>query len=237
MGEASHPGPHRFASTSEDDHEVLLDSLPPSRRRVRRRIRDNDNEDALIGNGQPTEPRTRRLVLVSSTQVDRVPPTVPDSVARPHRRRRVRSEGSELGGAIHHDLTLIDSSDDDTPFTVPSSAATRARPVLVPGSGEATWSRANRFAPLSEEIEDGPSVGGRLLAATDTRQTEHDLTRHDSDTESVDAVSGHNDVDARSDAPQRFSGLERRPGRFLATVFARRDATRKRCLCWYGQFG
>ena len=85
------------------------------------------------------------------------------------------------------------------------------------------WSRANRFSPLSAEIENGPSqsvlpvrrrltlLGGRLLAAADTRQIEqHDLTRNDSDTESVDAGSGHNDVDARSGASQRSrgSGLE-----------------------------
>ena len=207
----SHPGTHRLGSSSvvvSLVHEELLDGLqqdllPGSRRRVRRRIGDNDSEDALIRNGeslevpsQPTEPRTRRLVLVSSTQVDPVPPTVPDSVDGPRRRRRrVRSEGSDfelpavVGGAIHLVLTLIDSSDNDTPFIVPSSAAARARPsrrlVLVPGSAEATWSRANRFSPLSAEIEDGPS---RLLAATDTRQSEqHDLTRHDSDTESFDA--------------------------------------------------
>ena len=92
MGEASHPG---LGSSSEDEflvHEELLDSLhqdllPGSRRRVRRRIRDNDTEDALIRDGespgvpsQPTEPRTRRLVLVSSTRVDPVPPTVTDAV-------------------------------------------------------------------------------------------------------------------------------------------------------------
>ena len=45
-------------------------------------------------------------------------------------------------GAIFHDLTLIDSSDDDAPFTVPGSAASPARPsrrlVLVPGSVDAT---------------------------------------------------------------------------------------------------
>ena len=47
-----------------------------------------------------------------------------------------------VGGAIHHDLTLSDSSDDDAPFTVLRSAAAPARPsrrlVLVPGSVEAT---------------------------------------------------------------------------------------------------
>ena len=144
-------------------HEELLDCvqqdlLPGSRRRVRRRFRDNDSEDALTREGEspeeprlaePTEPRSRLLVLVSSTQVDPVPPTVPDSVDGPHRRRRrVRSEGSDLGppavvgGAIHHNLTLIDSSDDDAPFVVSRSAASPARPsrrlVLVPESVDAS---------------------------------------------------------------------------------------------------
>ena len=98
---------------------------------------------------EPTEPPRRRLVLVSSTQVDPVPLTVPDSVDSPSRRRRrvPHSEGSHRGhpavegGAIFHDLTLIDSSDDDAPFTVPGSGASPARPsrrlVLVPGSVDA----------------------------------------------------------------------------------------------------
>ena len=46
------------------------------------------------------------------------------------------------GGAIYHDLTLIDSSDDDAPFVIPGSAASPAGPsrrlVLVPGSVDAT---------------------------------------------------------------------------------------------------
>ena len=43
-------------------------------------------------------------------------------------------EGSDLGrpgvvgAAIHNDLTLIDSSDDDVPFTVPRSAEAPTRP-------------------------------------------------------------------------------------------------------------
>ena len=111
------------------------------------------SEDALIRDGeslevpsQPTEPRTRRLVLVSSTQVDPVPQRRTVSGPR-HRRRKIQWEGSDsrpptvAGGPIHHDLTLIDSSDEDAPFTVPR-AAFPARPsrrvVLVPGSVEAT---------------------------------------------------------------------------------------------------
>ena len=48
----------------------------------------------------------------------------------PHRRRRrVHSEGpGVVVGAIHHDLTLIDSSDDDAPSVVTRSAAVPAQP-------------------------------------------------------------------------------------------------------------
>ena len=57
------------------------------------------------------------------------------------RRRRVRSEGSDPGPPICHDLTLIDSSDDDTPFVVTRSAAAprpSRRLVLVAESVNAT---------------------------------------------------------------------------------------------------
>ena len=59
VGEASHPGNHRLASSSLV-HEKLLDSLQQdllsgSRRRVRRRIRDNDSEDAFIRDGESPE--------------------------------------------------------------------------------------------------------------------------------------------------------------------------------------
>ena len=157
VGEAAHPGP-----TTEMLDCIQEDSLPGSRRRVRRRIRDSDSEDALVRDGEspgvprqqfgrftalaePTEPPRRRLVLVSSTQVDPVPSTVPDSVDSPsRRRRRVRHRGHPTveEGAIYHDLTLIDSSDDDAPFVIPGSAVSPARPtrrvVLVPGSVDAT---------------------------------------------------------------------------------------------------
>ena len=49
--------------------------VPRSRRRVRNRIRDSDSEDVFIEDGERTTP-CRRLVLVSSTQVDPVPPIV-----------------------------------------------------------------------------------------------------------------------------------------------------------------
>ena len=54
------------------------------------------------------------------------------------RRRRVRSEGAVVGGAIH-DLTLVDSSNDDAPFVVSAAPARPSRRlVLVPESVDAT---------------------------------------------------------------------------------------------------
>ena len=134
VGEAAHPSPTgrsmdvtltMEAFNPESVHRELLDCLqedllvPGSRRRVRRRIRDSDREDVFVGDGERTTPR-RRLVLVSSTQVDPVPPTAFDSADSPSRgRRRVPHSEAHRGhptveeGAIYHDLTLIDSSDDD----------------------------------------------------------------------------------------------------------------------------
>ena len=55
----------------------------------------------------------------------------------PHRRRRRRvpSEGSESGlpGVVHHDLTLVDSSDDDAPFVVPRSTGPKSVPRVDDG--------------------------------------------------------------------------------------------------------
>ena len=133
MGEAQNPGPgsqRRFGGSVMTTSEDAL-------------IRDGESLEVP---SQPTEPRTRRLVLVSSTQVDPVPQRRTVSGPR-RRRRRIQWEGSDsrpptvAGGPIHHDLTLIHSSDEDAPFTVPR-AAFPARPsrrvVLVPGSVEAT---------------------------------------------------------------------------------------------------
>ena len=77
----------------------------------------------------------------------------------PHgRRRRVCSEGPHVGPSgvvgdvIHHNLTLADFTDDDTPFVVTRSAAP-ARPsrrlVLVPESTDAT----------TQSIQDRGEVG------------------------------------------------------------------------------
>ena len=72
--------------------------------------------------------------------------------SRHRRRRRVRSEGA--GGAIHHDLILVDSSDDDAPFVVPAPARPSRRLVLVPEVEGTPQSIQDR------EWDDPPVLGG-----------------------------------------------------------------------------
>ena len=153
VGEASHPGPPenfqrlRWASSTrpgetfgDSGDDVPLVCSP---------------REALGVQGMPITVGGRFASLVEEGEEDvdsgQLPPSRSSSttVKNPgprRRRRRLRSEGSDrgcpggVGAAIHHDLTLIDSSDDDAPFTVP--AAPRARPsrrlVLVPASVDAT---------------------------------------------------------------------------------------------------
>ena len=124
----------------------------------------------------------RPLVHCSSSHHEVLPSnTIPTSSAAaieanpgPHRRRRrVCSEGPDVGPSgvvgdvIHHDLTLVDSSDDDTPFVVTRSAAP-ARPsrrlVLVPESADAT----------PQSIQDRGEVGTcRPEAPTSAREQHH----------------------------------------------------------------
>ena len=128
VGEASHPGPRLFQGG--------------------RRVFENDSssdEEPLLASHRNVVPHVSGATSVANaTQLDDVSGQLPLSTSSsateaknpgPHRRRRrVRSEGSDrgfpgvVGAAIHHDLTLIDSSDDDAPFTVPRSAAAPARP-------------------------------------------------------------------------------------------------------------
>ena len=156
---------------------IQEDSLPGSRRRVRRRIRDSDSEDALVrdGPGVPRQQFGRFTALQNQpshhadgwcwshpTQVDPVPPTVPS----------VDTLTVEEG-PIYHDLTLIDSSDDDAPFVIPGSAVSPARPsrrvVLVPGSVDAT----------PQSIQDRQGVSATEVALREV---------HESDTESAMTV-------------------------------------------------
>ena len=101
---------------------------------------DSDDDRPLVHGSSP-----HHEVLPSNT-IPTSSSAVVEANPGPHRRRRrVCSDGSESGlpgAVVHHDLTLIDSSDDDAPFTVPRLAAAPARPsrrlVLVPESADAT---------------------------------------------------------------------------------------------------
>ena len=129
--EASHPGPR-----------LLLGGF-----RVFEIV--SSDEEPLLASYRNVVPRVSSATSVAdATQLDvesgKLPSnTIPTSSSGPQRRRRrVRIEGSDLGrpgvvgAAIHRDLILIDSSDDDVPFTVPKSVA-RIKGRTVGESGSA----------------------------------------------------------------------------------------------------
>ena len=89
--------------------------------------------------------------------------------------------------AIDHDLTLIDSSDENALFTIPGWAAPPARqsrftPTLV---NTLVVRHANDFSPLSAEINDEPGVPN----ASGVPQVVH--SPGESDTDSVDFHAIH----------------------------------------------
>ena len=76
-------------------------------------------------------------------------------------------------GAIYHDLTLIDSSDDDALFVIPGSAVSPARParrvVLVLGSVGATpQSILDRQGVTATEVDE--SMAQREVHESDHRK-------------------------------------------------------------------
>ena len=84
VGEAAHPGPGSDAELLDCLQQDLMSGMRI--RRVRRRVLDSDSDApvdvAELSAGEqsvPRETRGRRLVLVSSTQVDSMVSTVPDS--------------------------------------------------------------------------------------------------------------------------------------------------------------
>ena len=85
--------------------------------------------------------KRRRRVVDSNETSGSEPEATQDLVGSPEvpttqvevghcRRQRVRSEGA--GRAIHHDLTLVNSSDDDAPFRGASSGVTTTQVGVGP---------------------------------------------------------------------------------------------------------
>ena len=136
VGEASHPGPMRRLRRSEDVRNVFP--------RLATQSREADSDD-----GKPLV-RVPELHVRSSTE-PRASGVVENG------RRRVRREGSDFGS-----LTLIDSSDENSPFTVP------ARPP------------SRRVASVLEPEDPSPNPEGRDVAAGVGRQLSVDPTHMDS---------------------------------------------------------
>ena len=102
---------------------------------------------------KPAEASQRQRCWTSSSKiwlaVQRSPPLKWRTV--PIVEGRVRSDGAVVVGAIHQNLGLIDSSDDDAPFVVTRSAVAQGpsrRLVLVPESGDALHSRSRTVVNL-----------------------------------------------------------------------------------------
>ena len=85
---------------------------------------DSDDDRPLVHGSSPHHE-------VPSNSIPRSSSAAVEANPGPHRRRRVRSEGSDPGH-----LTLIDSSDEDAPFVVPARPSRRL--VLLVESAEAT---------------------------------------------------------------------------------------------------
>ena len=111
-----------------------------------------------------------------------------------------------VGAAIHHDLTLIDSSDDDAPFTVPRSAAAPARPsrrlVLVPESVDATPQSIQDREWTAEHATGPDSVPETILDAL-----EEDLERRNRRFLLVSGSQGQG-ATIETDFPQWESGAQ-----------------------------
>ena len=170
VGEASNPGPrrqcrHRFASSSEDEFLVRpiagRDVIP----RMEPRMEPDSNRFAALADAETVLAGTQELEEVGDIRERRSHvgdlETIVDALEEdlgwrdrqaknsgPRRRRRIRGEGSDRGSPVH-DLTLIDSSDDDAPFVVTRrSAASVARGPETEGEAQEDFSQAENIQPV-----------------------------------------------------------------------------------------
>ena len=219
MGEASHHRPlenvlplRRASSTRPG--EVVISDVDPT-------LGDSDDDVPFVGSprealgvqGMPITVGGRFASLVEAGDEDVESGQLPLSTssfateAKNHRRRRrVRSEGSDLGcpGVVGAAIPLIDSSDDDAPFTVPAAAPARPsrRLVLVPESADATPQSIQDREWTAEHATGPDSVPETILDAL-----EEDLERR---TRRLSLVSGSQGQGAtfETDFPQWESGAQ-----------------------------
>ena len=149
VGEACHPGPMRRLRRSADVRNVF------PRLTTQSTVADSDDD--------------RPLVHVSSLHhevTDVVVPVRAPESRGPHRRRRrrARSEGSDLG------YTLIDSSDEDAPFAVPTR-----RVALVPEPEDTSQSFPDMHRTSSQGAEPHLSVDPTHVDSNSASQVDESL--------------------------------------------------------------
>ena len=214
VGEASNPGPRiRRLLKPVDGHDV-----------ARRTTQEDSDSDApllrpVVANVEgKTMPASSDAVVAFHRGGDNelllhrasnTTPSVPGESPHPTRRSaRLQSMGCRgspgvVGAAIYHDLTLIDSSDDNAPFSVPRPAAAPARPsrrlVLVPGSVDTT-PQSTQDRETAEHVVGSVSVPATILDAL-----EEDLERRN---RRLLLVSGSQGATVGTDFPQRESGAQ-----------------------------
>ena len=212
VGEANNPGPrrqcrHHFESSSEDEFLVRpiegRDVIP----RMEPRIEPDSNRFAALADAETVPAGTQELEEVRDIREwsshDRVPETIVDAleedlgwrdrqVPGPRRRQRIRGEGSDLGPV--HDLTLIDSSDDDATFVVPRrSAASVERGPETEGESQAAFSQAENIQPMRR-------LGRRLVLvpqSTGTPRSVQDRSYFTATVVDESTVGIHNDSPER----------------------------------------
>ena len=203
VGEASHPGPMRRLRRCEDVRNVF------PRLATQLIEADSDDDRPLV--------RAPELHVRSNTE-----PRA--SGVCENGRRRVRREGSVFGF-----LTLIDSSDEDTPFVVPARPPSR-RVASVPEPEDTLQASPDMHLTSSQGAEhtfsmhQSPNPEGRYVAARVGRQLSVDLTHVDSDS-ALHVEECYGRIGNCSDNPQVVSDSCNTSGQFWIrtsdTIFGR----------------
>ena len=178
------------------------------------RIEPDSNRFAALADAETVPAGTQELEEVRDIRersshvgdLGRVPETIVDALEEdlgwrdrqaknpgPRRRQRIRGEGSDLGTPVH-DLTLIDSSDDDAPFVVNRrSAASVERGPETEGEAQEDFSQAENIQPVRR-------LGRRLVLVPQSTGTPRSVQDRSDFTATVvdeSTVGIHNDSPER----------------------------------------